>query len=80
MHNVVFDISVLVSALITRGKSKEIWLKAVTKEFNLIVSSMHMLFLGLPLIPSSEPGMSRLRNEAASRLLVFPKAILIFYR
>jgi len=38
MHNVVFDISVLVSALITRGKSKELWLKAVRKEFNLIAS------------------------------------------
>lgn len=38
MHNVVFDISVLVSALITRGKSKELWLKAVMKEFNLIAS------------------------------------------
>jgi len=38
MHNVVFDISVLVSALITKGKSKELWLKAVRKEFNLIAS------------------------------------------
>ena len=38
MHNVVFDISVLVSALITRGKSKELWLKAVMKEFDLIAS------------------------------------------
>jgi len=38
MHNVVFDISVLVSALITKSKPKELWLKAVTKEFNLIAS------------------------------------------
>jgi len=38
MHNVVFDISVLVSALITRGKSKKLWLKAVMKEFDLIAS------------------------------------------
>jgi len=38
MHNVVFDISVLVSALITKGKPKEIWLKAVRKKFNLIAS------------------------------------------
>jgi len=38
MHNVVFDISVLVSALITKGKSKELWLKAARKEFNLITS------------------------------------------
>jgi len=38
MHNVVFDISVLVSALITKGKPKELWLKAVTKEFNLTAS------------------------------------------
>jgi len=38
MHNVVFDISVLVSALIIKGKRKELGLKAVTKEFNLIAS------------------------------------------
>ncbi len=38
MHNVVFDISVLVSALITKGKSKELWLKATRKDFNLISS------------------------------------------
>jgi len=38
MHNVVFDISVLVSALITKGKSKELWLKATRKDFNLILS------------------------------------------
>jgi len=38
MYNVVFDISVLVSALITRGKAKELWLKAVRKELSLITS------------------------------------------
>jgi len=38
MHNVFFDISVLVSALITNGKPNELWLKAVMKEFDLIAS------------------------------------------
>ena len=30
---VVFDINVLVSGLIARGKPRELWLKAVRKEF-----------------------------------------------
>ncbi|MBO3755116.1 MAG: putative toxin-antitoxin system toxin component, PIN family [Candidatus Brockarchaeota archaeon] len=34
----VFDINIFVSALITRGKPKKLWLKAVRKEFNLITS------------------------------------------
>lgn len=38
MHKVVFDVNVLVSALITRGKPRELWLKAVRKEFILITS------------------------------------------
>ena len=37
MH-VVLDINVLVSALIKRGKPKELWLKAVRKEFELVSS------------------------------------------
>ncbi len=36
--DVVFDVNVLVSALITKGKPKELWLKSVRKEFNLICS------------------------------------------
>lgn len=35
---VVFDINLLVSALIKRGKPKEPWLKAVRKEFELVSS------------------------------------------
>lgn len=40
--DVVFDVNVLISALIIKGKPKELWLKAVRKEFNL-VSSMQIL-------------------------------------
>ena len=36
--DVVFDVNVLVSALITKGKPKELWLKSVRKEFNLVCS------------------------------------------
>lgn len=36
--DVVFDVNVLVSALIIKGKPKELWLKSVRKEFNLICS------------------------------------------
>jgi putative PIN family toxin of toxin-antitoxin system len=36
--DVVFDINVLISALIKRGKPKELWLKAVRKEFELVSS------------------------------------------
>jgi predicted nucleic acid-binding protein len=35
----VFDVNVLVSALITKGKSKALWLKAVAREFGLICST-----------------------------------------
>ncbi len=35
---VVLDINVLVSAMITKGKPKELWLKAVRKEFDTISS------------------------------------------
>ncbi|MEM2902859.1 MAG: putative toxin-antitoxin system toxin component, PIN family [Candidatus Bathyarchaeia archaeon] len=38
MRNVVFDVNILVSALIARGKPKELWLKAVRKKFNLLTS------------------------------------------
>ena len=33
----VFDANVLVSALITKGKPKELWLKSVRKKSNLSV-------------------------------------------
>lgn len=36
--DVVFDVNVLISALIIKGKPKELWLKAVRKEFNLVSS------------------------------------------
>lgn len=35
---VVFDLNVLVSALITREKPRELWLKTVRKEFTLVLS------------------------------------------
>jgi len=35
---VVFDVNVLVSALITRGKPRELWLKTVRKELTLVLS------------------------------------------
>lgn len=35
---VVLDINVLASAMITKGKPKELWLKAVRKEFDTISS------------------------------------------
>lgn len=35
---VVFDINVLVSALIARGKPRELWLKTIRKEFTLVLS------------------------------------------
>ena len=34
----VFDVNVLVSALIARGKPRELWLKTVRKEFTLVLS------------------------------------------
>lgn len=36
--DVVFDVNVLISALIIKGKPKELWLKAVRNEFNLVSS------------------------------------------
>ena len=33
MYAVVFDVNVLVSSLITKGKSRELWLKARANEF-----------------------------------------------
>lgn len=36
--DVVFDVNVLVSALITKGKPKELWLRAVGKGFDLVCS------------------------------------------
>jgi putative PIN family toxin of toxin-antitoxin system len=38
MNNVVLDVNVLISALITKGKSRELWRKAVVRKFNLILS------------------------------------------
>lgn len=35
---IVFDVNVLVSALITRGKSRELWRRGVRREFELISS------------------------------------------
>ena len=34
----VFVVNVLVSALIARGKPRELWLKTVRKEFTLVLS------------------------------------------
>lgn len=39
MYAVVFDVNVLVSSLITKGKPKELWLKARVNEFTLVLSS-----------------------------------------
>ena len=36
---VVFDVNVLVSSLILRGKPRELWLKAVSGEFTLVLST-----------------------------------------
>jgi len=36
--DVVFDVNILVSALITEGKPKKLWLKAVEGEFELVLS------------------------------------------
>ncbi len=38
MLRIVFDVNVLVSSLITRGKPRELWLKARSKQFILILS------------------------------------------
>ena len=38
MLRVVFDVNVLVSSLITRGKPRELWLKARRKSFTLVLS------------------------------------------
>ncbi len=38
MLRVVFDVNVLVSSLITRGKPRELWFKARRKSFALILS------------------------------------------
>jgi len=38
MHNVLLDVNVLVSALITKGRSRELWLKVVKREVVLISS------------------------------------------
>ncbi len=38
MLKIVFDVNVLVSSLITRGKPRELWLKARRKQFVLILS------------------------------------------
>ena len=39
MHVVVFDVNVLVSGLIVKGKPWELWLKAEANEVSLIISS-----------------------------------------
>jgi putative PIN family toxin of toxin-antitoxin system len=36
---VVFDVNVLVSSLILRGKPRELWFKAVSGEFTLVLST-----------------------------------------
>jgi predicted nucleic acid-binding protein len=38
MLRVVFDVNVLVSSLITRGKPRELWFKVRRKGFTLILS------------------------------------------
>jgi putative PIN family toxin of toxin-antitoxin system len=38
MLRIVFDVNVLVSSLITRGKPRELWFKARRKSFTLILS------------------------------------------
>lgn len=39
MLSVILDVNVLISALITKGKPRELWLKGVIKEFNLVSSN-----------------------------------------
>ena len=39
MHTVVFDINILVSALIADGKPRQLWFRVVRKELNLVLSS-----------------------------------------
>ena len=39
MPAVVFDVNILVSSLIIKGKPRELWLKARSNEFTLILSS-----------------------------------------
>jgi putative PIN family toxin of toxin-antitoxin system len=39
MHVAVFDVNVLVSSLIVKGKPRELWLKARANEFTLLLSS-----------------------------------------
>jgi len=39
MHVAVFDVNVLVSSLIMKGKPRELWLKAKANEFTLLLSS-----------------------------------------
>ncbi len=36
--DVVFDVNILVSALISEGKPKKLWLKGVEGEFELVLS------------------------------------------
>ena len=38
MHTVVFDINILVSALIADGKPRHLWLKVAGNELNLVLS------------------------------------------
>jgi putative PIN family toxin of toxin-antitoxin system len=39
MHVAVFDVNVLVSSLIMKGKPRELWLRAKANEFTLLLSS-----------------------------------------
>jgi len=39
MHVAVFDVNVLVSSLIMKGKPRDLWLKARANEFTLLLSS-----------------------------------------
>jgi putative PIN family toxin of toxin-antitoxin system len=39
MHVAVFDVNVLVSSLIMKGKPRELWLRARANEFTLLLSS-----------------------------------------
>jgi len=39
MHVAVFDVNVLVSSLIIKGKPRDLWLKARANEFTLLLSS-----------------------------------------
>ena len=48
MHTIVFDINILVSALISDGKPRHLWFRAVRNEFNLVLSSkMRSQFLAV---------------------------------